>query len=434
MKTKAIFIWMMLFLAGTLVVAQEDSKFGEEPAKCHAQLSTYDQFYKQGSFADAYPAWSWCFKHCPKSTKNIYIQGPNILDKMIEKSKGDTKEAYIDTLLIIYDKRTTHFGDKGKNLGRKAIAIMTYRQSKAMKAYKLFEEAVKTDGIETSSTTLGRYFQLATVLVQNDLITTKELIKLYTEISQIFEQKISAGDPGAEKAKEQVDRMLINTGELGCGMLEDVFRPIYEKNLDNRTMLGTIQTIMEKQECFDFKLFAEVSEKMYAMEKTASAAHSLAQYFFKNNNAEKAESYYKEAIEMQEDESKKADLYFELGLLYFNQMDQYQTARSYAKKAIGADSEHGKSHKLLAQIYASVASDCGENKFEHLTVYWVVVDKLLKAKSVSPELADEVNPMISKYSQYFPTKKDAFFYEVMEGESYTVNCWINETTTARFNE
>ncbi len=423
-----------MFLAGTLAFAQEDNKFGKEPATCRAQLSTYDQFYKQESFADAYPAWSWCFNHCPKSTKNIYIQGPNILEKMIEKSEGDTKEAYIDTLLMIYDKRTKHFGDKGNNLGRKAIAIMTYRQSKAMQAYKLFEEAVIIDGVETSSNVLGRYFQLAAALVQNDFITTKELIKLYTEISQIFEQKISAGDQEAAKAKEQVDRMLINTGELGCAMLEDVFRPIYEKNLDNRAMLRTIQTIMEQQQCFDSKLFAEVSEKMYAMEKTASAAHSLAQYFFKNNNAKKAERYYKESIEMQEDESKKAALYFELGLLYFNQMDQYQTARSYAKKAIGADPEHGKSYKLLAQIYASVASDCGENEFEHLTVYWAVVDKLLKAKSVSPELADEVNPMISKYSQYFPTKKDAFFYEVMEGEAYTVNCWINETTTVRFNQ
>ncbi|MGC9331271.1 MAG: tetratricopeptide repeat protein [Bacteroidales bacterium] len=434
MKTKAIFIWMMLFFAGTLVVAQEDSKFGEDPAKCRAQLSTYDQFYKQESFADAYPAWSWCFKYCPKSTKNIYIQGPNILDKMIEQSEGDTKEAYIDTLLMIYDKRTKYFGDQGKNLGHKAIAIMTYRPSKAMEAYKLFEEAIKTDGVETSNNILGHYFQLATALVKNDLITTKELIKLYTEITQVFEQKIKDGVEDAIKAKEQVNRMLINTGVLDCAMLEDVFRPIYEKNFDNRDMLGTIQTIMEQQECFDSKLFAEVSEKIYAMEKTASAAHSLAQYFFKNNNAEKAERYYKEAIEMQKNESKKADLYFELGLLYFNQMNQYQTARRYAKKAIDANPEHGKSYKLLAQIYASVASDCGENEFEHLTVYWVVVDKLLKAKSVSPELADELNPMISKYSRYFPTKEDAFFYEVMEGDSYTLNCWINETTTARFNQ
>jgi tetratricopeptide (TPR) repeat protein len=435
MKTKAIFIWITLVLAGNLAFAQEEeNKFGENPAKCRSQLSTYDQFYKQGSFKDAYPAWSWCFKHCPKSTKNIYIQGPKILKHMIEISEGDEKEAYIDTLLMIYDQRTKHYGNKGKNLGRKAIDIMTYRQSKAMKAYDIFAEAVKLDSTEASSNVLGRYFQLATVLVKNDLITPKELIELYTELSQIFEEKINAGDKGSEKAKEQVDRMLINTGVLECEMLEDVFRPIYKKNIDNREMLKTIRVIMEKEDCFDSELFSEVSERMYKMEKTANAAHALAQYFFKKNKSKKAEQYYKEAIELQEDKSKKADLYFELGLLYFNQMDQYKTARRYAKKAIEVDPKHGRSYKLLAQIYASVASDCGENEFEHMTVYWVVVDKLIIAKTVSPELADEINPMISKYSQYFPTKDDAFFREVMEGESYTLNCWINETTTVRFNE
>ncbi|MFO7788990.1 MAG: tetratricopeptide repeat protein [Bacteroidota bacterium] len=434
MKTKTLILWMVLFLAGNFAIAQEDKDYGDDPAKCRAQLSTYDQYYKQNSFDDAYPAWSWCFKHCPKSTKNIYIQGPKIVEHMINNTEGDEKEAYIDTLMMIYDKRIEHFGEKGKILGRKAIAIMTHRSSKAMQAYKLFGKSMEIRDEKTSNNVLGRYFQLATVLVQNDLITPKELIELYTDISRVFKTKISEGDKGAEKAKEQVDRMLINTGVLECEMLEEVFRPIYEKNLDNRDMLKTVQVIMEKEECFESALFSDVSERMYKMEKTAGAAHSLAQYFFKNNNTEKAEQYYKEAIDMEEDEDKLADLYFEIGLLYFNQMDQYRTARSYAKKAIDADSEHGKAYKLLAQIYASVASDCGENDFEHMTVYWVVVDKLLKARSVSPEMTEELNPMIDRYSDYFPTRKEAFFHEVTEGQSYTVNCWIDETTTVRFND
>ncbi|MFO7879930.1 MAG: hypothetical protein R6V52_07835 [Bacteroidales bacterium] len=434
MKTKALIVWMVLFLTGSAAIAQEDEKYGENPQKCRAELSTYDQYYKQGSYKDAYPAWSWCFHNCPASTKNIYIQGPNILEAMIKDAEGETKEAYIDTLLMVYDQRTEYFGSEGKNIGRKAIKIMSHRPSKAMKAFSLFDKAVELTGNETSGNVLGRYMQLATILVSNDLVEPTEVIQIYAKISEILDYQISEGEDRAKKVKDQVDRMMINSGVLDCEKLEEVFRPIYEENKDNEDMLMTIQKMMEEEACFESALYAEVSEKMYSLNKTAHSAHVLAQYFFKNNQSEKAEEYYMEALEMQEDEEKKADLYFELGLLYFNQMDQYRTAYSYARKATKADPDYGKAYKLIAQIYASEASDCGENEFEHLTVYWAVVDKLQKAKQVSPEMSEEIDPMISKYRAYYPTKKDAFFYEVTEGQKYTINCWIGETTTARFNE
>jgi tetratricopeptide (TPR) repeat protein len=432
MKTKALLVWLIFFLGSSAVIAQEDEKFGDDPDKCRAKLSTYDQFFKQGSYKDAYPAWSWSFRNCPASTKNIYIQGPKIVETLIDESEGETKEAYIDTLLMIHDQRTEYFNQKGANLGRKAIDIMAHRPSKAMQAYRLFGEAVELTGNETSANVLGRYMQLATVLVQNEIIDPAEVIQVYANISGILDYQIKNEIQGVSRAKEQIDAMLINSGILDCDKLEEVFRPIYEKKKDDMDMLKTIQNIMEEEACFESALYAEVSEKMYELNKSSHAAHVLAQYFFKNNESEKAEKYYKEAIEMQEEESKKADLYFELALLYFNQMDQYTTAHSYANKAIGVDPNYGKAYKLIAQIYASVASDCGENDFEHQTVYWAVVDKLIRAKTVSPDLAEEVNPMITKYRQYFPTKKDAFFYEVTEGQAYTINCWIGETTTVRF--
>ena len=434
MKAKVLFILMAIFLSGSIANAQdEEAKFGNDPDKCRAQLSTYDQFYNQDNYKDAYPAWSWCFRLCPQSTKNIYIQGPNILEYKIANAEGDEKEAFIDTLLMIYDQRTEYFGEEGKNNGRKAIQIMQYRTSKAMNAFRLFEQAIESDSVLSEVNTIGRYMQLATILYKKNAIEGGELIAIYAQLVNILGSQIEAGQVAAEKAKEQVDGMIINTGVLNCEKMVEIFTPMFEANPDDEKLLKIIQGMMEREKCYSSELYAKVSEKLYENDKSASTAHILAQYFFKNNQSEKAESYYKEAIELQEDESRKADLYFVMGLLYFNQMDQYSTAKTYAQKAINADANYGKAYKLIAQIYAKVAKDCGENDFEKRAVNWAIVDKLLQARSADPSLAEEVNPMIAKYSSRFLKKDDAFFYGITEGQSYTINCWINETTTVRFN-
>jgi tetratricopeptide (TPR) repeat protein len=435
MKAKVLFILMAIFLTSSIASAQdEDAKFGNNPDKCRAQLSTYDQFYNQDNYKDAYSAWSWCFNYCPQSTKNIYIQGPNIIEYKIANAEGEEKEAFIDTLLMIYDQRIEYYGEEGKNKGRKAIQIMQYRPGKAMNAFRLFQEAIELDTIMAEVNTIGRYMQLSTILYKNNALEGGELIEIYAQLVDILGTQIEAGQAAAEKAKEQIDAMIINTGVLDCEKMVEIFTPMFEASPNDEKLLKIIQGMMEREKCYSADLYAKVSEKLYENDKTASTAHILAQYFFKNNQSEKAESYYKEAIELQDDEAKKADLYFEMGLLYFNQMDQYSTAKSYALKAISADANYGKAYKLIAQIYAKVAKDCGENDFEKRAVNWAIVDKLLQARSASPDMAEELNPMIAKYSARFPKKDDAFFYGITEGQSYTINCWIGETTTVRFNE
>ena len=55
-----------------------------------------------------------------------------------------------------------------------------------------------------------------------------------------------------------------------------------------------------------------------------------------------------------------------------------------------------------------------------------------KAKAADPSLTDEANRYISQYSVYFPAGEDAFMYDVVKGQSYTVVCGgLRATTTVR---
>ncbi len=46
--------------------------------------------------------------------------------------------------------------------------------------------------------------------------------------------------------------------------------------------------------------------------------------------------------------------------------------------------------------------------------------------------AKRIGSTFDLYSQYFPAKSEAFFYDgLTDGSDYTVKCWINVTTKAR---
>lgn len=65
-------------------------------------------------------------------------------------------------------------------------------------------------------------------------------------------------------------------------------------------------------------------------------------------------------------------------------------------------------------------------------VYWVAVDKFVKAKSVDPSCAGEANGLIARYSKYFPEDKEIFMHpDINKGSSYTVGGWIGESTIVR---
>jgi hypothetical protein len=45
-------------------------------------------------------------------------------------------------------------------------------------------------------------------------------------------------------------------------------------------------------------------------------------------------------------------------------------------------------------------------------------------------LKKEIAPKVTQYKKYFPLKSKAFFYNLKDGDSYTIKC-LGQTTTVR---
>ncbi len=62
----------------------------------------------------------------------------------------------------------------------------------------------------------------------------------------------------------------------------------------------------------------------------------------------------------------------------------------------------------------------------------MAVDYLQKAKAADESLTADCNKLIGSYSVYYPQKAEAFMYDIVDGQSYTVNCGgMRATTTVR---
>ena len=64
-------------------------------------------------------------------------------------------------------------------------------------------------------------------------------------------------------------------------------------------------------------------------------------------------------------------------------------------------------------------------------IYSAAIDKFISAKNTDNTITDLANKKIASYSKHLPSKEDAFFNNYNEGDSYMIDCWINESTKVR---
>jgi tetratricopeptide (TPR) repeat protein len=416
---------------------QDNPKYGPDSASrmnCANNLSTMSEFMKINLLDHAFPSWQIVFNECPASSKNIYLYGVKIYRKRIPEQQDPARKASaLDTLMLIYDRRIENFGQKAMVLGRKALDLLRFDNSQVQRAYGYLKESADLGKGKTEDAVLLALMQTSSVLFKNNELDGRVLIDNYLFATDILNARLQEGKhkDWAETALQNIEAIFANSGAADCETLIEIFTPKFEETPQDPDFLKRLTVLLSGQDCEDTELFSSASENLYKIEPSSQAAYNLARLFFKNEEFDKSVAYYKEAINGDAQPEEKAEFHYELGLILFSKYDDLSNARANARQAIQKKPGWGAPYILIGNLYASSSDNCGENDFEKTTVFWAAVDKFQQAKSVDPEVSDEANELISKYSAYFPNVEDAFFYGFENGQAYTVGCWINENTTVR---
>lgn len=425
---------------------EDGSKYGhgEDSIQCLKNLSLYTELVKQDRYDEAMPYWETAFNECPLSTRRLYTDGEKIMEHKIKHAENQAeKDKYFDELMNVYDQRMKYFGDHPRYgipyiKGKKAISMLDFKKDDSeirKEAYGLLKESVEEDGKSAQPAVLG-IFMTSTVAMFNDgEIQAEDVVNNYTTIidllnAQIENPKMAKYKSTLEDLAGKIEELFARSGAADCNTLDRIFSPQLEEHKEDLPWLKRVSRLLANEMCEDMDLLYKVSEYQHNIEPSHSSAYGLARMYLKSEDTDRAAGYYKEAINLVEDDAQKAKYYYQLGLVNLAG-NNFSSARSNALKAIEANPEWGQPYILIGKAYATSASSIGDDEFTHKTAYWAAVDKFLRAKSVDPEVADEANNLINVYVKHFPEEKEIFFQGLEKGGSYTVGGWIGERTTVR---
>lgn len=424
-----------------LKTAEELAK--DQDKEFMGQFTLERQFYEQKDYKSALSHWRKLFKTYPKSSVNIYIHGINMYQSILDKTTDRAmKDHYIDTLMMVYDKRIKYFDQKGYNLGRQGTDYLKYKllgndnltddQLKPImkKGYNYVEESTKLQGNDTEAPVLILLMQTTVRLYGLGELPVDKVLENYDLTTKIADANLAKDPKNANyvTAKDQIDQIFVASGAANCDVLNKMYTARFDQISNNIDELKKMLALYDRQKCDDSPLYGKAAEKLYSLEPSAESAYSMARMFVKANEMDKAGEYYNKAISLEKDPKNLSKYYLELAKLNFS---KYQEARNYAKKAIENDPNNGGAYMFLGDVYARNAKNYGKDDFENRFLYWVAVDYFQKARKADPSLDAEAKEKVNLYSQYFPSKEDIFFNGLSVGQSVNLGGWVGESTTVR---
>ena len=437
---------MIIFLSAYACTVKQDVY--EEPARqvvtpmdsiqCLRNYALYTDRHRQNNFEAALPLWRTVFNGCPLITVNIYHHGIDIISHMIEKSQTEEeKMAYLDTAMMVFDRRIEHFGDRANVLGRKGIFYFLHSNNveDSGPGYDALAEAIRLSEDDPSPAIVVTYMNITIAKFRAGMLDNEDVIETYTYLTEILDN-IPAASQNSQIAdtRETVEGLFTGSGVAGCDALIRIYGEKLKQSPENTELLAEVLSTLTGAGCSDSELFLDATKQLHALDPSPRSALNLSAIYKTFDDYDQVIRYLKEAIDLQENPTERGTYYLELAILTNQFNKERQLSCQYAMQALRGNPGLGRAHLHIGSLYAS-ENDCfagdPESAFKNRTVYWAAVDRFNEAKRVDPSLTAEANRLIETYSIYFPDMETIFFHEFTEGETYHVGCWINETTLIR---
>ncbi len=434
-KARILLIATLLSIVSTIGYSQ--GRLANESPECLRSLSFYNDYMKQDNLKEAAPLWREAFKHCtPGVRQGIYVDGIKIFRYFIDNTNNsDLKSNYIDSLLLMYNLRLEHFPKNAASAAEfKVYDLVQLRPDADKEVMDAILDAMKYAGDDVSPAILVLGMQKALDLNKSGDYTTEQVVEKYSKVSEIVDRLITTNNGDAEQAKKDIDNLFATSGLASCENIVNLFTPRFKENPEDKDLVATIVKLLSDADCTEEQLFIETVQALYNMDPSN---HTYARYLHRlysnRDDHENALKMLQSAIDSdQSTDEEKANMYIEMSNYYLQRLENLTKAAESARFAIQKSSSvAGKGNLIIGLVWGSLKCN-GGNEVESRAKYWVAVDYLVRAKSADSSVTEEANRYIQMYSQYFPAQEEAFMYDIIDGQNFTVTCGgMREVTKVR---
>jgi len=390
----------------------------------------YTDAMKAKRYADAVEPLAWLLDNAPDLNPSLYINGVKIYTSLAANTSDPVQKAsYQNKTLELYDKRIEYFGKEIDILNRKAYAAYKFYksdQSKYSDLFSLYEHLYEKSGKRIHTNNMVAYMDVIRKYKQSGgNLSDDEIIDRYDLINEIMDAKAATAENAAkfDKYREALDRMLTSVVTVDCDFIQNNLGVKLSTNPSNTKLAKKIIGLSLAGKCSNDPVFLEAAIVVQKSEPTYGMAKLIGVKSNANGDFETAVKYYNEAIDLADDESMKADIYFELAVNYTKKNRKSQ-ARAHALKAAKANPAMAKAYKLVGDLYLTSYVECkqGVSKVEDRAVYIAAYNMYKKAGD---------KRMMQSSLEQFPSIEDIFELNLEEGQAVKVGCWINETVTIK---
>lgn len=446
MKTRVLRNTLMaaLVLASLGAVAQcKTPEYPAEPAvraKAEENLAIYGDAVKAGDYKTAKSPLLWLIANAPKISRQIYIDGADMYDKLATTEKDlAKKQVLIDSMLVMYDLRIASCGEEAVVLNRKANASFKHNYKNKEKLPALladFDKVFEMNGNNVSDATLTTYMNLTSLnakYVKN--ISCEQVLQRYDKLVVIIDAKVKVAMEKNKPAdveklkgyKTQIDDLMISTvTDLKCANCDFVKKNMEPKFREKKDldMAKKMYVFMSADKCTDDPLWLELvdfkidnNDREFAVVKIAAIKHIT------NGNMARAEELIKIAEPLAKEPKEKADIY-EIQAGFAVKSGNKVAARDLYFKANAADPTNLDALSKIGSLYMNSSSDCNKLKSqaEDRLIYLAAFDMYARAKD---------NAGMARAKAQFPSKEDIFEQSWKAGESKAIDCWIGGSVILR---
>lgn len=427
-----------------------------QQSDCQQKLLAFETQAKESDFNTIYASFQELKKKCA-SDEQIFISVEKILNQHIDQaSASEAKNQMIQNLITVYDEHDKAFPNNKKgNRINKALLLFENKMGSADEIYTFLDQAFKTDNANFTNANVLNIYANSVVGQYNSEEKKLSAEQLLGKLDQIYE-KVQSESKNIEQIKSGLElksqtetlspeeKNIVRSANtslqeynlvasnlnanidkiVSCETLTAFYQKGFDKNSNNVLWLERVSDKLNSRKC-KTDLYLQISEKWNEISPSAKSAYNLAILARENRDKEKTIAYFLQSASLQNDASKKSDIFYLLATTYGN--SDKPKAKEFAKKSLEAKPSSGKSYIFLAQLYLNSYNECGTTNFEKRAIYWLAANTAKQAGIVEPVLKKSADQMAEEFSKKAPTKKEISQEKRKAGEQISFNCWIEES-------
>lgn len=465
-------IAITVILTGSLALAAQAqdacANWNNSPKKEDAENahSIYRQYVKGKQVADlqeldaesfkiAFDNWKKAYDIAPAAngqTALHYSDGRLFYQAMYNKEKDAAKKKeYAAMILRLYDQQMQCYKNEAFLTGRKGYDMFYYLPDYGIskETYDVLKMAIEKGGNATEYIVFDPMGQLMAYLYKNKQISKQEVIDMTEKLNKIAEYNIKNNKQYGQYFQSGQSAMESHLAPIAdevfdCDYFKKQLLPSFEKNPNDLEVVKYVYTKLRQQGCDSTdaslvkihekyqELAKAINDSLETQLRTSNPGYYAAVLQQEGKYSEAVEKY-KEAIDKETDNDKKAQFYYSIAFIQTYQFGQYATARENARKAASLKDNWGKPYILIGDMYARTSRDCGDGNWDARLAILAALEKWSYAKSIDSDVAGDANERIGRYADSKPTREDGFMRKINPGDPVKVGCWIGETVRASFS-